>query len=63
MHLAYIPCSVFGLSPAPTLPGVAPLGLTGTEQRDACQQAGAGMVGHICPQVTYWETEAWVEAF
>ena len=60
--LAHIPCLVFGLSPALILPGAAPLGLTGTKQRDACQRSGAGVVGDRCPQVTYWKTEAWVEA-
>lgn len=50
--LARNPCSVLGLSPAPTLPEAAPLGLAGTKQRGACQRAGTGVVGDRCSQVT-----------
>lgn len=50
--LAHTLCFVFGLSPAPTLPEAAPLGLAGTEQKGACQRAGTGVVGDRCPQFT-----------
>ena len=43
-RLAHIHFSVFGLSPAPTPPQDALLGLSGTEERGACHRAGVGVV-------------------
>lgn len=60
--LAHTPSSVFGLSAVPTSPKAASLGLEGTEQRGTCQWSNEGVVEDKCPQVTYWETEAFVEA-
>ena len=54
------PFSVFGLSPAPTPPQDALLGLSETEQRGACHWARMGMVPDA--QKPHWKAEARLEA-
>lgn len=63
MGLAHTPCSLFGLSPAPTRLGLSLWVWPGPEQK-GCLSTGRG--GRAWQETdahrSHWETEAWVEA-